>query len=104
MKIVDMFGCGLPVCALNFACLYELVKDGENGLVFDNAAQLAKQLESLFEEFPSLARLSHLRTALRRFPDAEHPQSRESSWSDWEENWNRVVKPLVSVDNERYVH
>ena len=62
MKVVDMFGCGLPVCALNFAwyatfypiravvelsfdSLNELVKDGVNGLVFDTAEQLSSQME-----------------------------------------------------------
>lgn len=61
MKIVDMFGSELPVCALDFAwcvpilhrkitnltnrSLGELVKDQVNGLIFKNAEQLTEQLE-----------------------------------------------------------
>ena len=49
MKIVDMFGCGLACCAINFACLQELVRPHVNGLVFETAEQLAHQIYSLIE-------------------------------------------------------
>lgn len=44
MKIVDMFGCGVPVLAKDFECLGELVKDGKNGKVFDTGDQLGKEM------------------------------------------------------------
>ncbi|KAN0063459.1 mannosyltransferase [Thecaphora frezii] len=53
MKVVDMLGCGLPVCALDFACLDELIHDGHNGLVFRDAEGLARQLESLLALHPT---------------------------------------------------
>lgn len=73
MKVVDMFGCGLPVCALDFAwsapalplldlasqitdilmtcggySIGELVKDGINGRTFKTAQDLADQLQVCF--------------------------------------------------------
>lgn len=44
MKVVDMFGCGVPVLAKGFECIDELVKDGRNGLVFETGEQLGRQL------------------------------------------------------------
>ncbi|KAG1738606.1 glycosyltransferase family 33 protein [Suillus paluster] len=113
MKIVDMFGCGLPVCALDFACLPELVKDGINGLIFRNASQLADQLETLLTSFPSSPALDSLQKSLERASQVplnvehhahnhEHQEGADWEWGSWSENWNRVVKPLVLTDAERF--
>ena len=42
-----MLGCGLPVCAVGFPALPELITHGTNGLVFGDAPELAAQLASL---------------------------------------------------------
>ncbi|CAG2063076.1 unnamed protein product, partial [Timema podura] len=53
MKIVDMFGCLLPVAAVHFPCLKELVRHQENGLVFKNSEELSYQLTTWFQDFPN---------------------------------------------------
>uniref|UniRef100_A0A8C2MJW5 Chitobiosyldiphosphodolichol beta-mannosyltransferase n=1 Tax=Cricetulus griseus TaxID=10029 RepID=A0A8C2MJW5_CRIGR len=85
MKVVDMFGCCLPVCAVNFKCLHELVRHGENGLVFKDAEELAAQLQMLFSKFPDPAgKLNQFRKELR-----------ESEQLRWDESWQRTVLPLL---------
>ncbi|XP_053527459.1 chitobiosyldiphosphodolichol beta-mannosyltransferase isoform X4 [Artibeus jamaicensis] len=85
MKVVDMFGCCLPVCAVNFRCLHELVKHEENGLIFQDSEELAAQLQMLFSKFPDPSgKLNQFRKNLR-----------ESEQLRWDENWKQRVLPLL---------
>ncbi|TMW61003.1 hypothetical protein Poli38472_014464 [Pythium oligandrum] len=81
MKVLDMFGCGVPVCAVGFKCLSELVQHGRNGLIFDTSDQLADQLQDLLKGYPrSTPLLTKLASSLER---VEH----------WPENWTRNAAP-----------
>ncbi|KAJ8373326.1 hypothetical protein AAFF_G00266290 [Aldrovandia affinis] len=88
MKVVDMFGCCLPVCAIHFQCLHELVKHEENGLVFEDSQELAEQLKALLLDFPvEEGRLARFRRNLRA-----------SGQPRWDESWDRTVLPLLASD------
>lgn len=52
MQVVDMFGCGLPVCAAEYSCIHELVKEGQTGLLFSSYQELAQQWMKLLQGFP----------------------------------------------------
>ena len=73
MKIADLFGAGVPVCALDYgACLAERVRHGDNGLLFSNGRQLADVLFDLFETFPADQKaLERLRTGARKLGAAD---------------------------------
>lgn len=47
MKVIDMFGVGIPVLAINYQCLSELVKHGKNGYIFADSVQLYSQIKQL---------------------------------------------------------
>ncbi|KFP07945.1 Chitobiosyldiphosphodolichol beta-mannosyltransferase, partial [Calypte anna] len=85
MKVVDMFGCCLPVCAIYFECLHELVRHNENGLIFRDSTELAEQLKMLFLGFPTLeGKLQSFRKNLRA-----------SQQLHWDESWDQTVLPLL---------
>lgn len=82
MKVVDMFGCGVPVCAKNFACLNELVRHGENGFVFDTELELAEQLSRCFGDKALRSKLADQVSVFRR--------------QSWHENWKANALPLFT--------
>ena len=76
MKVVDMFGTGLPVAGYNaFEAWPELVKEGENGLGFKDSAGLGVILHDLFEQPKQLQRLREgaLKECSRRWDDEWMP-------------------------------
>lgn len=90
MKVVDMFGSNLPVCAINFACLFELVKDGINGFVFNDAEQLNQQITSALKGFPWTEAegsddnvLLKMRANLQSFKEEK-----------WHDTWSQIAFPL----------
>lgn len=108
MKVVDMFGSGLPVCAARFDCIGELVDEGRTGLLFDGPEQLAAQLIDLLSGFGGRggggdggggdgsgdgggdgggARLEAMRAAVA----AAHARWR------WHDNWSRVAAPVIAA-------
>jgi len=105
MKVVDMFGAGLPVCAVGFSCLPELVQDGVNGLVFATPHQLAHQILTLFHHFPAGAS----EAAAVPFPDPAAPPTLAAlrtgvavfQRSRWHDNWLACAAPLFVARHGR---
>uniref|UniRef100_L7M2L6 Beta-1,4-mannosyltransferase n=1 Tax=Rhipicephalus pulchellus TaxID=72859 RepID=L7M2L6_RHIPC len=83
MKVVDMFGCGLPVCAVDYPCLRELVKPGETGLVFETNTELCQHICDLLQGFPKPTELlDSLRANVHKWQAVR-----------WDDNWRAVALP-----------
>jgi beta-1,4-mannosyltransferase len=89
MKVADLFGAGVPVCALDYgACLAERVRHGDNGLLFSTARQLADVLFDLFETFP----------AHQPLLDRLRSGARKSARPTWEEGWAGEARSMLLPD------
>ncbi|EQC38367.1 hypothetical protein SDRG_04081 [Saprolegnia diclina VS20] len=84
MKVLDMFGCRVPVCAVGFNCLNELIKHDKNGLVFQRSEELCDQLIELLTAYPKNETLTRYRANLSDF---EH----------WPENWSKHAAPVFDA-------
>ncbi|CAG0913713.1 unnamed protein product [Notodromas monacha] len=88
MKVVDMFGAGLPVAALDFSCLEELVVNDKNGIVFNNASELHAALVKWFKgpdfKNPNAGNTFHktYRDNVKRFASR-----------DWHSHWSDIALP-----------
>lgn len=86
MKIIDMLGAGLPVCALEYGpCLVEQLEPGGNALLFAGPEELADRLLELFREFPSAApELDRMRENVR-----------STQAPSWEMEWTHAAAPVL---------
>ncbi|KAF3766991.1 family 33 glycosyltransferase [Cryphonectria parasitica EP155] len=85
MKVVDMFGAGLPVLAYSqYQSFGELVREGVNGVGFVTAEELEVGLVRLLD--PSSGELARLKAG------AVKEGSRR-----WDEEWDEVVKPILEL-------
>jgi beta-1,4-mannosyltransferase len=85
MKIADMQGAGLPVCALDYGpCLDEMLRHEDTGLRFADAPALARQWVEVLAGFPATPRLDRLRANVLKV--------REVSWrAGWEAEAQEVL-------------
>ncbi|KAF8475608.1 glycosyl transferases group 1-domain-containing protein [Kalaharituber pfeilii] len=86
MKVVDMFGVGVPVVAVDFEALPELVKSKENGVVVRDGEELGAVLTHLFNP-------SKPEELLRLKKGAEKETERR-----WDENWDKIAAPVFGFD------
>merc|ERR1711974_557369 len=86
MKVVDMFGCGLPACAVGFNCLSELVRHDENGMVFSFSKELTEHLRTLLRNSTSATGNSKLQSL--RGGVAGHGR--------WQPNWQHNAAPIFT--------
>lgn len=83
MKVADMFGAGLPVCALDDGgCLTEMVRPGIDAQLFADADQLAAALVALLGDRPALERLRAGALAVAAGPR-------------WDDAWASDAAPLL---------
>lgn len=66
-----------------FSSLDELVEHNVNGVVFDDASTLTKQLLNAFKDFPQQSFLNGLRKNVEEFRNV-----------NWDDSWDRIVLPI----------
>jgi beta-1,4-mannosyltransferase len=91
MKVVDMFGSGLPVCAIRFRTLPELVKENQNGLIFEDSKQLTDQIFDLFKEFPKKPTIDRMKKHLE-----ENFQKHR-----WDDEWKQKALPVFTMADKK---
>lgn len=93
MKVVDLFGCGVPVLAYKYAAINELVKDEIYGRTFRDSSDLFRHIVDCLKNF-------HLQDCSREdlviSPLGQYRKNIIERFlsSRWEDNWKKIAKPV----------
>lgn len=87
MKAVDMLGCGLPVLALRYKCIGELVVEGDTGVLFDDAGGLADAMESLLYEESGMLECRRMKRNIQKAFGKQEMM--------WKSSWERDALPTL---------
>ncbi|KAN0041981.1 hypothetical protein ACTFIV_004537 [Dictyostelium citrinum] len=94
MKVVDMFGCCLPVLAIDFKCIQELVKVDHNGFLFKDSDQLHQLLNQLFtHQITNNNNNNNNNNKNLILENMRKNLSKDRVTDTWESNW-LTIKPL----------
>lgn len=87
MKVVDMFGAGLPVLAYSgYESFNELVHEGKNGCGFETSAELSKGIARLLDFEDRGRELARLKAG-----------AIEEGARRWDEAWKETVMPILGL-------
>lgn len=95
MKCVDMLGCGIPVIALDYPALAELIHS-ESGWTFTDAASLAPILVNLLQCRPVV--MADSASAQNELTTKRHYV--RSHRQQWTSNWERSAAPVLGCGKE----
>ena len=104
MKVLDMFGSGVPVCAVMFPTLPELVTHNTNGLIFDGSLGKSDELagyilHTIFNVQDTESNNEDGKELLQRL------KANVMRISSWEKEWRSVVPDVLeSLDNQSFIH
>jgi beta-1,4-mannosyltransferase len=86
MKILDLFGAGVPVCAYDYGpCLRELISPGGNGVLFTTSDECCEHLESVLRGLTtSTPTLDRLRAG-----------AIQSARPTWSQGWIDEARPVL---------
>lgn len=87
MKVCDLFGASLPVCALDYGpTLRELVTPGHNALLFTDAQGLASSLDQLFSTWP---------TPTPQWHQLHRGAAAVAAGTRWTAGWQREARAVI---------
>lgn len=78
-----MYGSCVPVCAVAYPAITELINNGLNGIIFKDSQELAMHLTRLLSQFP------HNQDELKRM------RQNITEIERWDPYWERECLPLV---------